>query len=432
MRAQRAELVSGLRAQPIPVGAKGWPAAAEGMPVHQVAAQEWRVLNGDLPLPALVLREEALHFNIRTMAKWCRAAGVLLAPHAKTTMAPQIFDLQLGAGAWALTAATFVHARLYRHFGVQRILLASQLVEPQAIAWFANELDADPDFELVTLVDSVAGAKQLSRGLQKSNGHRQVDVMIEVGELGGRTGVRAPEEAVEVAQAVTDEPRLRLVGIEGFEGLLRSTSVDQELPRVEAFLNRMQAAIDAVAKAQLFVGGESVIISAGGSAFFDRVVDRFRSATVQGQPATIILRSGAYVTQDDGAYRRLSALGDRATTDSEKLRNAIEVWSVVLSRPEPDLVILNMGKRDAPNDIEPPTPVLAHTPGEPSPRRLTGRVVSLTDQHAHVRIDPACRLASGDLVGATVSHPCTAFDRWRLIPVIDENYHVVDAIYTFF
>ena len=36
------------------------------------------------------------------------------------------------------------------------------------------------------------------------------------------------------------------------------------------------------------------------------------------------------------------------------------------------------------------------------------------------------------LVGCGISHPCTAFDKWRLIPVVDDDYTVVDAVLTFF
>ena len=38
----------------------------------------------------------------------------------------------------------------------------------------------------------------------------------------------------------------------------------------------------------------------------------------------------------------------------------------------------------------------------------------------------------GALVGARIVHPCTAFDKWRLVPLVDDDYTVVDAIRTFF
>ena len=432
VRTTAADRIEELRSGPVPVGAKGWPAAAEGRPLDEVADGRWRVLDGDLPLPALVLRERALHGNVETMAAWCEAAGVLLAPHGKTTMAPQLFERQLAAGAWAITAATPVHARVYRHFGVPRILLANQLVERQAIAWAAAELNADPSFDLLCLVDSIAGVELLADGLREAGARRPLDVLLEIGVEGGRTGVRSPEQALAVAHAIAQSTELRLVGVEGFEGLLASTSAATELPRVEAFLDGMQAALERLDAAGAFSDCEQVLLTAGGSAFFDRVVARFSALAPGGRPPRIVLRSGAYVTQDDGVYRALSALGDRAPAGAPRLHNAIEVWSAVLSRPEPDLAIAGMGKRDAPNDIAPPTPVLACAPGDAAPRPLAGRVEALTDQHAHLRIDPRDPLAVGDLLCCTISHPCTAFDRWRLIPVVDDDHRVVGGLHTFF
>lgn len=393
----------------------------------------WNLLDGDVPLPALVLRRDELRSNVATMAEWCRSAGVHLAPHGKTTMAPAIFDLQMRAGAWGMTAATPAHARLYRHFGIPKILYANQLVEPQVIEWFAAEIERDPEFDLVTLVDSSEGAKLLARELGRAGLTRQVDVLVEIGEHGGRTGARTVEKAVGTAMAVVDEPCLRLVGVEGFEGLIRSASLEQEVPRVTNFLERVAEIVEVFDGENLFADTDAVVISVGGSAFFDLVADHLRGMSLRGRrPVSVVLRSGAYVTQDGGAYNELSPLGQRAAGKQPRLHNAIEVWSAVLSRPEPDLVILGMGKRDVPHDLAPPTPVLAHRLGNPSPRQLRGAVVALTDQHAHVRIDTADSLTVGDLVGSTISHPCTALDRWRLIPVVDAKYHLVDAIHTFF
>jgi D-serine dehydratase len=41
-------------------------------------------------------------------------------------------------------------------------------------------------------------------------------------------------------------------------------------------------------------------------------------------------------------------------------------------------------------------------------------------------------LRVGDMIGLGVSHPCTTFDKWRLIPIVDEAYVVRSAIETFF
>ena len=59
-------------------------------------------------------------------------------------------------------------------------------------------------------------------------------------------------------------------------------------------------------------------------------------------------------------------------------------------------------------------------------------VERLNDQHAYCRMRSAIAIEPGDLVGFGVSHPCTAFDKWRVIPVLDDDDRVIDAIATYF
>jgi D-serine deaminase-like pyridoxal phosphate-dependent protein len=50
-----------------------------------------------------------------------------------------------------------------------------------------------------------------------------------------------------------------------------------------------------------------------------------------------------------------------------------------------------------------------------------------------VRVPADTAIAVGDLLGATISHhPCTLFDKCRVIPVVDADHRIVDAIHTFF
>jgi D-serine deaminase-like pyridoxal phosphate-dependent protein len=122
----------------------------------------------------------------------------------------------------------------------------------------------------------------------------------------------------------------------------------------------------------------------------------------------------------------------------DQLRPALEVWSVVLSRPEPGLAILGMGKRDASYDVELPIPLVHHRPGAGAPRALpTGcKIIKMNDQHAYLQLpegDPlGGQLAVGDIVGCGISHPCTTFDKWPVVLLVDDDYTVRQAINTFF
>jgi D-serine dehydratase len=388
------------------VGARhrGFGAVAAHLTVGDLGAQGYDLRRGDLPLPLLVLRESALAGNLRAMHRWCAARGLSLAPHGKTSMAPQLFRRQLEAGAWGMTAATVQQLAVMRAAGARRVILANELVDAAEIAWLERERAGDPGFEVLTLVDSVGQARALDARLE-----RPMSVLIELGGL--RAGCRTEEEARAVAEAVAAAPRLVLAGVEGYEGTLGADREPATLAAVDAFLDRMRALVEALDGA--FEAGE-IVVTAGGSALFDRVAERLRFERPLSRPVRVVVRSGSYLTHDDGAYARVTPLPE--------LRPAFELWARVLSCPEPGLAIAGFGKRDAPYDL-----------GLPVVRRPAGAltVEALNDQHAFVR-DPGGVLAVGDVLVCGISHPCTAFDKWSLIPVVDDDDVVIDAIRTLF
>jgi len=417
----REDALTQLHQEPVDWRYKAFP-PADGITVGTVAQGGWNLLRGDLPLPALVLKESALEHNIALMAEWCREHAVLHAPHGKTTMAPQLFKRQLEAGAWAITAATASHARIYRAFGVQRIFLANELVEPVALQWLAQELATDPELDFYCLVDSTAAVEAMARGLRGSE--RPVQVLVEVGFEGGRTGCRDIADALDVAAAVARAPELELVGTEGYEGIIDPVRSPATLAAVDSFLERLRTTTTELDRAGAFAACERVIVSAGGSAYFDRVADVLGGDWQLDRPVDIVIRAGGYITHDVGLYERSSPL-------VRELHPAFEAWGVVLSRPEPDLALVGLGKRDVSHDVDLPLPQLAFS-GEHL-RAVRGLVVTgLNDQHAYVRLPRDETLEVGEFLGCGISHPCTAFDKWRLIPVVDDDYTVVDAIATFF
>jgi D-serine deaminase-like pyridoxal phosphate-dependent protein len=359
----------------------------------------------------MLLSEPALQANVDAMAAYCREHGALLAPHGKTTMAPQVFARQIEAGCWAMTAATPAQLRVYRRFGVQRVLYANQLLEPAALRWLAGELDRDPAFELICLVDSLEAVRAL-RGLR-------VGALVEMGHADGRTGCRTLERAVQVAQAAV-AAGVELLGVECFEGTIRRETLEATLAEIDELLAHCEAALGEL---RGLIDGEA-IVSAGGSAYFDRVLAAFAGR----DDVVCVLRSGCYVTQDGGFYEEHSPLAGRAP-GARRLRNALEIWGRVQSRPQPDFAVVSFGKRDVPFDLGLPIPRRVRR-GE-TVREFAAEVVALSDQHAHVRLDPAAELAVGDLLGAEISHPCGAFERWKLLFLVNAERRVTGGVLTF-
>jgi D-serine dehydratase len=416
------DLLKDLAREPVGWRAKCFP-ALDGVTAGTVREAGWNVLRGDLLLPALVLKESALAHNLGLMARFCREHGVDIAPHGKTTMAPALFARQLEAGAWAITVATVSQARVARTFGVRRILIANEVVEPSALSWIATELDADDEFDCFCLVDSVAGVERMTAALAGHPSPRPLKVILELGVVGGRAGCRTHESALAVATAVHASGRLELAGVEGFEGILSSAEA------VDEFLDRVGDVARAIAANGGFDRLDEIVLTAGGSVFFDRVAERLTALDV-GRPTRVVLRSGCYLTHDSGAYDAASPLGSRASGD--RLRPALEAWGVVLSRPEPGLAIIGFGKRDVPYDSGLPVPLFVARDGERRRVEPDHEIRHLNDQHAYLHLPVDADIDVGDLVGCGISHPCTAFDKWSLIPVVDDDYLVIDTVRTFF
>ena len=399
------------------------PPGVDALPLDRVGDSGWNALS-DLLFPVLVLKDSALEHNLAQMAEFCRRHGVDLAPHGKTTMSPQLIQRQLGAGAWGVTAATPAQARLFRAFGVQRVLLANQVVDPLGLRWLAAELQAHPQAWLCCLVDSEPSVDLMEAAL--AGAARPLPVLLELGVTGGRTGCRTPQEARAVARRVQGSRSLRLVGVECFEGVARDAG-----DRVDGMLAGVRALAGDLAGAGAFDEAPEIVVSAGGSAFFDRVVHHLAGGWDLGRPVRVVLRSGCYLTHDHGHYERLSPFGGRLP-EWEPLRQAMEIWGLVHSRPEPDLAIVGFGKRDVSYDLALPRPLRVRRPQRP-PREAAGmEVFQLNDQHAYVRVPAGDDLAVGDLLGCGLAHPCTVFDKWRSVPVVDDDYGVVGAIRTCF
>lgn len=408
---------------------KGAPVLAPGTTVADVVAARPSLFGAGFLPPVMVLKDSALRSNTAVMAGFCERVGVELAPHGKTHMSPQLARRQLEAGAWGMTVATAHQARVYRRFGVPRLLMANELVDPTAVAWVAAELTADPTFQFRCYVDSVAGVRLLGEALAGLPGRRPLDVLVELSTPNGRTGARSVETAVAVAREAAATPRLRVLGVAAYEGGFgRGVTPDaDDLAPVHAFLRRLREAGEAVAP---FVPADvPFVASAGGSVFFDVVAEELTSGWSFDRPVTVILRSGCYLTHDAGLYQRMTPFG---RTLEGQLTPALEVWGLVLSLPEPGLAMVNGGRRDFAFDVEMPVPQTVR-PVDGAPWSAAGMTVSaLNDQHAFVRFDGDPPLRVGDWMSFGISHPCTAFDKWRMIPVVDDDYHVVEIVQTFF
>lgn len=392
--------------------AKAFPASAHGLRLSEIA--DAGLTLSEFGTPVMTVQTDALTDNENVVFEWAAEQGVALAPHGKTTMAPALWQRLLDAGAWGITVATPWQASVAIDAGVRRVLIANAVTDAAAAAELGTRLAADPDLRIICWSDSIDTIALLASA--DIDPRHPLDVLVEMGGVGGRTGARTIVEGERIAQAIASAPGLRLAGVGGYEGPFGSDRSAASVRAVDAYL----ATIVELHRRLSYPDEIRPILTAGGSAFPDRAAAML--APLRGE-AEIVLRSGAFQIHDDGFYSRMSPFGP--LTGTAPLRSAMHVWARVVSQPEDGLALLDAGRRDVPFDIDLPVP-----------QSVAGEITALNDQHAFLKLLPGAQAAVGQVVRLGLSHPCTAFDKWRVIALIDDpdadDPRVIGAVATCF
>ncbi len=418
-----------LTSRPLDAVHKGLGTLAPGQILGDAAGLGWNLLREDVSLPAATLSESRLRHNLAWMETFIRHYGLKLAPHGKTTMSPALFQMQLASGAWGITLATAPQVQAAHVFGIKRVILANQLVGRANMA-IISRLLRDTGFDCYVLVDCPLNAAHLGRFFADAG--QSLKLLVELGVPGGRSGVRDQAALDGLLDEIARWPRsLRLAGVEVYEGVLGDEA------DIRAFLHRAADTLKELDQRQLLTV-ETPLLTGAGSAWFDLVAEAWADLNL-GRPVDIVLRPGCYLTHDVGIYRaaaeRMAISNPVAHAMQSSLLPALQVWAYVTSRPEPELAILGLGKRDAAFDAGLPVPALHYRPGlmsGPSPAPQAWQLTRMMDQHAFMRIPADADLLVGDMLVLDISHPCLTFDKWRQLLVIDDRYQVVDAVQTFF
>jgi D-serine dehydratase len=408
----------------------------DGLAVEDVGSQGWRPSRGDLALPALTFDETAFAANRDLFLRWCKGTGVSVAPHAKTPMSPELARSLREAGAWGTTVANIQQAAVLLSHGERRLLLANEIGGLAAGRRLGALLSAYPDVELHAFADSPEAVAALAEAARVADRH-ELSVLIELGA--GRAGARDRAAVESTMAAVLAADRLVLGGVAAYEGAVATPDADETARAIAALMNRT---VEAFALVRAAAPRLPLIISAGGSAYFDVVARALAPIARTDGNATVVLRSGALFFADHGIYARAFAELDRRgglVIDgthhfaAKSFRPALTLWAEVLSRPETGLAIAGFGMRDASFDQGLPVPLRVFRDGVEQ-NELAARlsVTRLNDQHAFLSVAPESPLAVGDIIAFGISHPCTCLDRWRVIFGLDADGVVTRALPTQF
>ncbi|SHE62712.1 amino acid deaminase [Vibrio gazogenes] len=386
------------------------------------------ILREEVSLPALVMDKTKLLNNINWMQRFADTYHVHLAPHGKTSMTPEIFKLQINAGAWGMTVANAIQASAAYHSGVNRIIMANQLIG-KANFDLISQLISQNDLEFCCVIDSIDNLKMLDKYF--SDKGQQLNVLIELGVSHGRCGCRTQDQVHDLLNALDISPSIKLAGLEFYEGVIHSTNAEQD---VRAFI-KYAANIFKSDAFQSRLTTKNPIFTGAGSAWYDIVCEEMQSANLPPNTAPII-RPGCYVAHDVGIYKdaqnNVLKRNEIACGQSSQLESCLELWAYVQSIPEDGVAIIGFGKRDSAFDAGLPIPNLHYKPGAAHPKKVPSSwsITDVMDQHAFMVFQG--ELQVGDLISFGTSHPCLTFDKWREINVVDDHFNVVDKYRTYF
>jgi D-serine deaminase-like pyridoxal phosphate-dependent protein len=268
----------------------------------------------ELITPGLVLDLPAAKRNISHMADAIGTLPAEIRPHIKVHKSPELARLQVEAGAIGLSVATVWEAIVMARSGLDHIFVVNTVAGEQKIRALA-ELAREHD--IMVAVDDAANAGQLAEAAQAAGS--ELGVMIEVDTGMDRCGVDTPEEALELARAITRLKGLRLYGLTGYEGHCSLT------PERDLRLQRERTAMTMFVGTAELLEREGIpcpIRSAGGTATWDWTA---------AFPGVTEIQAGTYVVMDNFHGRMV-----------EGFEHSLTVQATVISRPK-DRVIVDAG-----------------------------------------------------------------------------------------
>jgi len=277
----------------------------------------------DLDTPCLTVDLDVFERNVRSC--FSRLAGVHVRPHLKTAKSPEVARLLLDAGATGVCVAKLGEAEVMLAGGIEDVLITSEIagrVKVRRLALLESEW---PAARVRIVVDSWDGASAIDEALSGT-----LETLIEVNVGQNRCGV-APEDALALADRIRGLERLRLVGLQGYEGNLQHVRDAEERRQLcDLSMGRLAAAAE-----QVRAGGHDIdVVSTGGTGTAEFCAAH--DAVTEVQPGSFAFMDADYL--DTGGIPYESSLVAIAT---------------VISRPAPDRAVIDAGLKTLSDDSGP-------------------------------------------------------------------------------
>ena len=327
-----------------------------------------------LDTPSLTVDLDVFESNVRSCLG--RLADVRVRPHLKTAKSPVVARLLIDAGADGVCVAKLSEAEVMLSGGIDDVLITTEIAGAVKVRRLAGLVAEWPEARLRIVVDSWEGAAAIDAALP-----RTLETLIDINVGQDRCGV-APEDALALANRIAGLERLRLVGLQGYEGNLQHVrDADERRRRCDASMGLLEATAE-----RLRADGHTVeVVSTGGTGTAEFCAAH--EAVTEVQPGSFAFMDVDYLDTGGLPYR-----------------SALTVIATVISRPAPDRAVIDAGLKTLSDDsgparlIDAPGWTYQHggdehgvlTPtGEPERRELrVGERVALIPSH----IDPTINL----------------------------------------
>ena len=411
--------------------------------IKNISKKKWNVLNQDVQFPILTINENKFKKNMFSMKKYADSNNVLLAPHCKTSMSPQLLNKIKINGCWGFAAANNQQVSVLLQMGIRKIILANLITnESNLVNLFALVKKYKNLSEIYICVDSIFGINLLKEISIKYQFKNNIKILIEVGLKNSRSGVRSITSLNLLADLINKLPRnFILSGILFYEGAAKKKNYLDSLRNVKKSINFAINCFDFLIKNKLIKNNE-YILSGAGSEFFDLVVYLFNKYK-QRDKVKFIIRPGSYIAYGNGYYtdvlnniekRKKIFIKKKSIKATDLFFPALELWSFVISQQDEGKAILNFGKRDVSFDLGYPIPLAIYR-NKKLIKKINNKkdinIYKLNDQHAFIKYNKF-NLKVGDLVKFGVSHPCITINNWNTLYLINNKNVIIEALKTFF
>jgi D-serine deaminase-like pyridoxal phosphate-dependent protein len=325
----------------------------------------------EIDTPALLLDLEAMEHNIAAMAEYFAGQEADLRPHFKTPKCVEVAQRQVAAGAIGITCAKLGEAEVAVEGGIRSVLIANQVVGEVKIR---RLLELLPKAEVIVAVENEGNVHELAEAGRASGQMPQVIVETDVGM--GRCGTRTPAETVRLAHLIKEEG-LEYRGVMGYEGhCVLIPDAEQRVGKATEAMDTLMAHVEALNESGL----NPEIVSAGGTGTYDVTGARAGVTEVQ---------AGSYVFMD-GLYSHVRS--------DAPFKPALSILSTVIARHGDD-AIADVGMKSLTNEF-----------GPPRGKTSKFKVSSLSEEHAHLDLQPDDPTKPGDRVEIYPSHNDTTIN----------------------